>query len=162
MGSAPEPGNQMSRARRARDLAAPCCGERWSRLLSVLSRRAIDVPLVGNAFELVLAAILEADARAGDQVFDGAGDEHLAGVCERGDASTNVHGQPADVIAVELAFAGMDGGAHFEAEPAYLLGDRGGASDRPRWPVEGGQEAVPGRVDSSPRYRASCARTRLL
>ena len=38
----------------------------------------VERPAVGNALELVLAAILEFDPRAGDEVADGAGDEHLA------------------------------------------------------------------------------------
>jgi hypothetical protein len=49
------------------------------------------VPRAGNALELVLTTIDETEPRAGDDILDGLRDEHLAGVSERGDASTGDH-----------------------------------------------------------------------
>ena len=48
---------------------------------SASSTRAerVQAPFAGHALQLVRAAVLELEARAGDEVLDGARDEHLAG-----------------------------------------------------------------------------------
>ena len=40
----------------------------------------VKAPLAGDALELVLAAVFEGQPGAGDQILDGARDEHLAGL----------------------------------------------------------------------------------
>jgi len=40
----------------------------------------VQLPVAGDALERVGASVAERDARAGYQVGDGAGDEHLAGL----------------------------------------------------------------------------------
>ena len=45
------------------------------------ARHSVEAPFAGDAFEFVQAAVLERHAGAGDEVFDGAGDEHFPGLC---------------------------------------------------------------------------------
>jgi hypothetical protein len=41
-----------------------------------------------------------------------------------------VHGNPADVVAADLALAGVQPGAHLDAERLHRVADRHGAADR--------------------------------
>ena len=54
------------------------------------------------------AAISERDARAADEVGDGAGDEDFVGLGECLDALGDVDGDAADVVTVQLDFAGVE------------------------------------------------------
>src|SRR5918912_4581027 len=114
------------------------------------SASRIDLPRPGDALQLVLAALLEGDPGAGDEVAHRARDEHLARPRERRDARPRVDGDPAHLPVRELALAGVQAGAQLDAEPPHRLLDRVGGADRPRRPVEGGEEAVAGRVDLAP------------
>jgi hypothetical protein len=107
-------------------------------------------PLAGDALELGDAAVLEVQVRAGDEILDRGGDEHLAGPGERGDASTDVDGEPGDLVACELALAGVQPGSHLEAELGDGGPDRRGAADGADRPVEAGEEAVAGRIHLNP------------
>src|SRR4051794_16768905 len=80
---------------------------------AVLSRGE-QAPLVGDPLERTGAAVLEADARPGDEVPNGAGDEHLARTRERPDPRRDVHGDPADVVVDDLDFAGVESDPHLE------------------------------------------------
>jgi len=53
-----------------------------------------------------------------------------------------VHGNPADVVAADLALAGVQSGAHLDAERMHRVADRHGAADRPLRTVEHCEEAV--------------------
>ena len=61
---------------------------------------------------------------------------------ECADARADVHADAADVVAADLAFAGVQPGAHFDAECLHGVADRHGAADRALRAVEHGQEAV--------------------
>ena len=53
----------------------------------------------GTPFSVVLAARLELDLRADDEVLDGAGDEHLAGLGQGADPGADVDRDAGDVVA---------------------------------------------------------------
>ena len=57
---------------------------------------------------------------------------------------------PADVVAAQLALAGVQPDADRQAQLAQLLDDVAAAADRPRRAVEGGQEAVADGLDLAP------------
>src|SRR5712691_5368544 len=65
----------------------------------------------------------------------------------RGDSCAGVHRDPCDLAVNKLALAGVETRTHVEPQPLDSLGDRAGAADRPRWPVEGGEESVARSVD---------------
>src|SRR5439155_14615863 len=88
------------------------------------------------------AAILELDTRAGNQVLDGARNEHLARLGEGGDARPDVNGDAARFAVNELALAAVQPSAYVQVEGADGLLDREGAVDSPCRAVEGGEEAV--------------------
>src|SRR5205085_6553659 len=104
-------------------------------------------PRAGHALELVLAALLEGDPGAGDEIAHRARDEHLARPGERRDPRTGVDGDAAHLAVRELALAGVESCAQLEPEAPHAVADRAGGADRPRRPVEGGEEAVAGGVD---------------
>ena len=54
----------------------------------------------------------------------------------------DVHGDPADVVAAEFAFSGVQPGAHLDAERLYRVANRHGAADRSLRTVEHRQEPV--------------------
>src|SRR2546423_1061407 len=110
------------------------------------SASRIEPPRPGDALQLVLAALLEGDPGAGDEVAHRARDEHLARPGERRDARAGVDGDPAHLPVRELALARVQPGAELESEAAHTVADRAGGADRARRPVEGGEEAVAGRV----------------
>src|SRR4029450_8596132 len=98
-------------------------------------------PLVGDAFERMGAAISEWDARAADEVGDGAGDEDFVGLGEGLAALGDVDGDAADVVAVQLDLAGVEPDPHVDADGADRVADGAGAAHRSSPPGEGRQEA---------------------
>ena len=56
------------------------------------------------------------EARPGDEVFDGGGDEGLVRLGLGGDAGADVDCDARDLVAVDLAFAGVEAGADLESE----------------------------------------------
>ena len=48
----------------------------WVRRITLAD--AVELPVPGNAFEFVDAAVVELDSRACDEVFDGARDEYFS------------------------------------------------------------------------------------
>ena len=66
---------------------------------------------------------------------------------KRADAGTDVHGDAADVVAAEFAFAGVKAGAHLDAQRLHRVTNCHGAADRSLWAVERREEAVAGGVD---------------
>src|SRR5215216_4702864 len=100
-----------------------------------------ELPLAGDAFERMGAAISERDARTRNQVGDGARDEHLVWMRERLHPLCDVDGDAADVVTAQLDLARVEPIAHMDADRADRVAD-----GSPR-PVEDRQEAVAGRFD---------------
>jgi len=69
-----------------------------------------------------------------------------------------VDGDAAGLSVDELALTGMQTGANLQIEVADPFPDCEGAADRPRRPVEGGEEAVACSVHLLARKRPSCER----
>jgi hypothetical protein len=79
---------------------------------------------------VVLAAALELIAAADGQVANGGGDQHLTR--RRGvlNASSEVHGQPDDILVRHLALAGVQPGADLNAESSERTTEPRRAIDR--------------------------------
>src|SRR6185437_14383188 len=105
-------------------------------------RRCIQAPRPRHSLQLPFAAVLESQARAGDEVFDGLRDEHLARPGGSGDACPDRDGQARNLAVVELALARVDTGAHLESESMHAFHDGLRAADRARGAVERCEEAV--------------------
>src|SRR5438270_548555 len=67
-------------------------------------------PWPGHAPELVDTPVLEPDPRSGHQVLHGLRDEHLPRLRHRRDAGRDVHRDPAELLAHQLALARVDPG----------------------------------------------------
>ena len=91
--------------------------------------------------------VFELNARAHNQVFDGAGDKEFARVRERGHSMGDDHCESCDVLVSELDLSGMNAGAHLETEASAGVADGSCARDSPPRSVEGGQRAIAGRLD---------------
>ena len=108
---------------------------------------AIDrqqLPGAGHATQLDAAAVLEAGARADDQVTHGARDEDVAGAGLAEDPRRDVYCDPADVGVEQFAFAGVDAGADLDAQCLGLSAQGLGAADGLRRAVERGEVTVAG------------------
>src|SRR5919197_291292 len=114
------------------------------------SASRIEPPCARDALQLVLAALLEGDPGAGDEVAHRARDEHLARPGEGRDARAGVNRDAAHLPVRELALAGVEPGSELEPEPPDRLLDRVGGPDCPRRSVECCEEAVPRGVDLLP------------
>src|SRR5262249_57688450 len=101
----------------------------------------------GRGFELGGVWVVEVEAGPGDYILDRLRHEHFAGVRERGDARPDVDGDPSHLFADELTLAGVDAGAHVEAERTRAVADGERAVDCTRGAVEGREEPVTGGVD---------------
>ena len=64
------------------------------------------MPFAGHAFERVSAALLELKPRPDHEVAQRARHQHVVRPCQCADTRADVHGDPTDVIAANLALAG--------------------------------------------------------
>jgi hypothetical protein len=103
----------------------------------------VQLPGVGNALELVGAAVVEGEAGPGDQVLDRARAQHLPRLGLGEDAGRDMHGDPAEVVADQLDLAGVQASPDLEAVLGQLSPDGVGGPDGPGRAVEAGQEPVP-------------------
>jgi hypothetical protein len=74
------------------------------------------LPGAGHATQLDAAAVLEAGARADDQVTHGAGDEDFAGARVAEDPGRDVYREPPYVAVQQFALAGVDTYADLDAQ----------------------------------------------
>jgi hypothetical protein len=126
----------------------------------VVSRaRREEPPFAGNAFQLADAAILERNPRAGDEILDGARNEHLSGLRLRRNAGADVDGDARHLAVDELAFARVQACAYIKAELAH----GGVIADAQRiaraGPSKEAKNPSPSVSTSTPRKRSSCRRT---
>src|SRR5918994_2466396 len=96
----------------------------------------VEMPVAGNALERLGATVLEVDARAGGEIPDDTGDEHLARPGLGSDPRADVNGDALDGAGHELHLPGVDARPDLEAELAYRVDRSMGARDRARWTVE--------------------------
>ena len=98
-----------------------------------------ELPGAGHAAQLDAAAVLEAGARADDQVTHGAGHEDFAGAGLAEDPRRDVYREPPDVRVQQFALAGVDAGADLDAQGLGVSTQGLGAADGLRRPVERGR-----------------------
>jgi hypothetical protein len=110
----------------------------------------IEPPGARDTLERPLAAVVEVEPGADDEVDDGLGDQHLAGLGQRGDARDDVHRQAAEILASHLALAGVHPGAHPQPQLGGLVHDGSRGANRPCRPGEDREGAVAERLDHAP------------
>ena len=110
-------------------------------------RSTAELPGAGHTTQLDAAAVLEAGARADDQVTDGPGDEDFAGAGLAEDPRRDVDGEPPDVGVQQFALAGVDASADLDAQCLGVSAQGLGAADGLRRTVERGEVAVAGALD---------------
>ena len=103
-----------------------------------------ELPAAGHTTQLDAAAVLEAGARADDQVTHGARDEDFTGAGLVADPRRDVYGDPSDVGVHQFALAGVDAGADLEAQRFSICAERLGAADGLRGAVERSEVAITG------------------
>ena len=86
------------------------------------------------------------------------GDEHLVGGGS-GDTRPDMDGDPRDLVAEQLALAGVKAGPELEPQVVRAVADRHGTADRAGGAVEGGEEPVASGVDLATAERSSSRRT---
>src|SRR5262249_15377333 len=100
-------------------------------------RQREEVPFPRHALEGLATAVLEAKAGAGDQVLDRARHKDFTGPGGGGHPSTDVDGEPGDLVALELDLASMQTGAYLEPDRARPVAHGPGTANGPGRPVEG-------------------------
>jgi len=91
---------------------------------------------------MVLARIVEASARAGDELLDRARHHHLRGAGEGAHARADVHRDPAQRPVELLDLAGVDADADVDPDVLHGGGNRRRRAQRLGRLGEGGEEAV--------------------
>src|SRR4029453_13456881 len=118
---------------------------------SMVDRTAAQGSATANSCQSPSTPLSRRGPRAGGgpgaQVAHGPGDEDLARCGLAQDAGGDVDGDPADVVAADLDLAGVEPGPDLEVDVAELLAQGDRAGNGPSGAVEGGQEAVAGRLD---------------
>jgi hypothetical protein len=104
------------------------------------------------------ASVAEWDARADYQVGDGAGDEHLAGLCCGRDPGAGVDGDAGQVVTGGFDLAGVQADPDFDAQGADRIAHRAGAADRAGGAVKAANKPSPAVSISRPPNRSSSAR----
>src|SRR5262249_21223874 len=89
-------------------------------------------------------------AGAGDEIAHGAGYQHFARLGVARDTCADVNGESAHLLSYLFTLAGVQAGAHGDADTRGRVANRAGAADRSRRSVERGEEAVPRGVDFAP------------
>src|SRR5438093_7035506 len=84
-------------------------------ILELVARR-VELPALADAFERVLAAVVELDPCAGNQVPDRARDEHLPGPGKLGHPCADMHGDARDVAVPRRHLAGVEPGTDLEPD----------------------------------------------
>src|SRR5262249_26991367 len=110
------------------------------------SRDCVELPLSGDTLERVLAAIVQPDPGAGDEILDGSGDENLARLRDRRDSRPDVDRNTADLAVHQLALPCVKPCPDLEAERANAVPNRTRAPNRPRGSVKDREESITGRV----------------
>src|SRR5512132_1769271 len=110
------------------------------------SRSGEQLPLTGNSAKPNRAQRAERQVGARDQVSNGSRDHDLAIAGLSKDPSRDVHADPSDVVVTELDLTGVDRRTDHQPDVAQASSEAEGTSKRPRGRVEGGQDAVPGRL----------------
>jgi len=87
------------------------------------SHDCVDAPAIGHAFEFVLADRFEVESAAGDEVFDGLGDDDVARTSGREEPRGDGDRKSAWLSVDDLAFADVDCGARLQAELGDAVGD---------------------------------------
>jgi hypothetical protein len=118
-----------------------------SRLLGRLLRGSEQVPLTGDTLQDVSAAIDEADARAGDEVFDGAGYQHLTGLGGRSYTRSDVQSDSADLGARHFDLPSMQTSADLDTELVPSFNNIQSTSNRASRSIEGGEESITGGIN---------------
>ena len=104
----------------------------------------------GTPLETPSPSAGEDKARAGNEVFYGARDEHVAGCRFCGDSGADVYRQTANRKPVELDLAGVDADAHIETQSAGIVAKLAKTRPRPHPAVSTAKPSVP---HPSPRVR---------
>ena len=105
------------------------------------------MPLAGDVFQRVLAAVVECHARSGDEVDDGTRDEDFSRRGPGGNPRADVYRYPADAIAHQLDLAGVQPCPDLDSQRAHTVTYRQGTRNGPPGAIERGQEPVSGGVD---------------
>ena len=96
----------------------------------------------------MLTAIVELNARSGDEVLDCGGHEYLRRACVLCDAGSDVDGHTGDlVVRSDLDLTGMEAHLYLKTERSNGVAYRAPALDCSSGSVEDGEEAIAGGVD---------------
>ncbi len=106
-----------------------------------------QVPLTGDTLQDMSAAIDEADTRAGDEVFDSAGYQHLTGLGGRSYTRSDVQSDSADLGARHFDLPSMQTSADLDTELVPSFNNIQSTANRASRSIEGGEESITGGIN---------------
>lgn len=109
----------------------------------------VQLPCAGNSLEGELSSTLELQWGAGNEIHDRSRHQHLASLGLGRHASPDVHGDPADVVAAKLDFAGVNADPNFETQRIERTVKTAPALHGASRAVKRGEDTVAGRLDQA-------------
>ncbi len=106
----------------------------------------VELPLSRNALQRVLAAIVERNTGACNEIFDRSRHENVARLRERSESCSDVDGEASESFTVAFTLAGVESSADLNALVSCDLNDPSCAGDGTRRPIERREESVPSDV----------------
>ena len=106
-----------------------------------------ELPGLWDAFQLVMAAVIEVDTRPGDEVYHCPRYQYLAGSGGRAYARSDIDRNAGDVSFTVLDLPRVKSCPNIDAEPPGRVKHRACAADRPRRTIEDGEEPIAGGFD---------------
>jgi hypothetical protein len=91
--------------------------------------------------------VLKGQRRARNQILYGRGYQHFAGLSEGRDAGSDMNGDPAEVVAYDLALARVQTGSNLDPERLDAVRDGASTADGPGRAVESGEKTIAGGPD---------------
>jgi hypothetical protein len=101
---------------------------RFSWSLPLVRDYGEEPPLIENARQAVQPSILESNSRAGHEILDRTGYEHLTWPGHAPDSRPDVHRNPSEFLTHTLTLAGMDADPYFDPKLPQGRGDRAGTA----------------------------------
>src|SRR5215813_7133325 len=112
-----------------------------------LGHHGKQLPFVCDAFEGVRSSASEVDLRSAHELLDSRSDEHFTRLGQGGDPCADMHRDAGGLGSLAFDLAGVQTGTDLQADLPDRIADSASATDGPRGPVEGREEAVASGVD---------------
>jgi hypothetical protein len=125
--------------------------------LTLVGSEGVELPFARNAFQGVLASVIELDARACDEILHRSRNEDFARLRKSGKSRSDVDGEARQLLTVAFALACMQTRSNLKTLVASDLDDPPRARDRACRSIKRCEEAIADSVDLLPAVEGEFA-----